>query len=173
MNLSSIKKILSAFKNIFGTTNNKNIYRPTYRVLEIIQNDEHEYITKIQIINKNITFNAKPEEILAQDDIVNEFSPTDIRTLTYLGYLAIDSPKYKILAQRLSEADDRLLFAIQKKGEKKVTLKTAEQIIQEKDIVTNLNANDARLVGYTYGTEATAAEKSQKQELINELKNNK
>lgn len=173
MNLNLIKKFIATIKNIFITSNDKNIYRPTHRVLEIIKNDDDEYIVKIQIINRNMTFDTKPEKILAHDDIVNEFSPTDIRTLTYLGYLAIDSPKYKILAQRLSESNDKLLFAIKKKGEKKVTLKTAEEIIQEKDIVTNLNASDTRLVGYTYGAETTAAEKKQKQELLNELEKNK
>lgn len=39
----------------------------------------------IQLINKSITLYTKPEENLKDD----KFSPYDIRTLTYLGYLIL------------------------------------------------------------------------------------
>jgi len=50
------------------------------------ESDDKEYIVTIQIINKSVTFRMKPEEILAKDALVDQFSPRDIRTLTYLGY---------------------------------------------------------------------------------------
>lgn len=74
----------------------------------------------IQIIGKATTFVAKPEELLMDDAIVDLFSPRDVRNLTYLGYLGINGPKYKILAQKLSEQADQTLFAILKKGEKNI-----------------------------------------------------
>jgi len=70
----------------------------------------------IKVINKNISFTIKPDEILAKDSMVDLFSPRDVRTLTYLGYLGINSPKYKILARRLSENNDKTIFALQKRG---------------------------------------------------------
>lgn len=88
---------------------------PGYRLAEIIQDEDGSYYVTIQVINKNITFRTKPEEILAENNLVNQFSPTDIRALTYLGYLGINSPKYKILAKNLSSQDSGIIFTVKKK----------------------------------------------------------
>jgi hypothetical protein len=140
---------------------------PIYQVIEIVEDDE-EFTVTIGIRHKNITFFAKPEEILADDTLVDRFSPRDIRALTYLGYLGINRPKYKILAQKLSE-NEKISFLLKKKGEKKVLVKTAEQIIQETDIILSMNPEDAKLVGYTIGSENVLNEKKQKAELLSQI----
>ncbi|HVV68480.1 MAG TPA: hypothetical protein VHE99_05545 [Gammaproteobacteria bacterium] len=61
----------------------------------------------------------------------------------------INNPKYKILAQHLSEQQDKMLFALRKKGQKNVIIKTADEIMKEKDILNNLKAEDAQMIGYT------------------------
>ena len=105
----------------------KRSFTPSYRVVEINQTETDDYIVTIQIINKSIVFETKPDEILAHDHLVNQFSPCDVRTLTYLGYLSMNNPQYRILAQRLSENNDKVLFALRKKGEKTVIIKTADE----------------------------------------------
>lgn len=141
---------------------NKAIY--VYKVAEIIE-DEEEYTVVIKLANKNITFTATPEEILANDSLVDKFSPRDIRTLTYLGYLGINAPKYKILARKLSQTE-KSIFLIKKKGQKKVITKTADQIIHESEIILNMDSDDAKLVGYTVGSETVIEEKNQKDSLL-------
>ncbi len=117
-----------------------------------------------------MTFDIKPEDLLANDEMVNKFSPCGVRTLTYLGYLGINSPKYKILVKRLSENDKKLIFALKKKGETSLLTKTADEIIKEKDILNNLNAHDAHIVGYTLASESAKSEKQQKEEALKQLK---
>src|SRR5437762_13288396 len=102
----------------------KNIYKPLYKLVEI-REENSEYTAVIKIINRNITFDAKPEEVLANDHLVDQFSPRDIRALTYLGYLGINGPKYKILAKNLSE-NEKITIVVKKKGEKNVIFKTAD-----------------------------------------------
>ena len=148
------------------TLNKRDSYIPSYRVTEIFQDDEGDYMVQVQIISKSLAFKARPEELLAKDDIVDQFSPRDVRTLTYLGYLGINSPKFKILAKRLSENNDKLIFALKKKGDKKLIIKTADEIVKEKEILDNLKAEDAHLVGYTFATENVLKEKKD----INSLK---
>src|SRR5262245_15657190 len=100
-----LKRIQDFFKSIshmLSLASQKQTYTPAFRLIEIQKNESDEYIVMVQVINKNLTFHSKPEEILAKDDLVDQFSPRDIRTLTYLGYLEINSPKYTILAKRLS-----------------------------------------------------------------------
>lgn len=143
---------------LFKKYREKEGFFPAYRVIAINKNNNDEYIATIQLINKSNQFEIKPEEILKNDRFVSLFSPYDIRTLTYLGYLSINSPQYQILAQRLSEKNDKTLFAIKKRGEKEILIKTAAEILKEKEISENLNAKDSHIVGYTVGTESILKE---------------
>jgi hypothetical protein len=154
-----LKHLISYIKN-FKKMQNLN---PVYKLVEII-NEDDSYIVVIKVHNKNITFQSKPEEILANDKFVDQFSQRDIRALTYLGYLGINGPKYKILAQKCI-IDDKILFVLKKKGDKKIIIKTADQILKEVDIISNMNANDAKVIGYTVASETIPNEKKQKSAL--------
>lgn len=158
--IQRLKTILTYIKN----NNGKSSYEPLYRLVEI-REDEGEYMVLIQVINKNLTFGAKPEEILANDALVDQFSPRDVRSLTYLGYLGVNSPKYKILAQKLSK-NDKTIFVLKKKGEKEVVLKTADQIIQETGLILSMHPQDAKVIGYTVAAESGVEEKKQKEALL-------
>lgn len=133
--------------------NNLETYKVLLRVIEIEQDEYDEYIVTVQVINKLISFKTTPEKILKDNSLVEKFSPTDIRTLTYLGYLDINSPKYKILAKYLSENDDKILFAIKKKGETKPIIKSAAEIANSQDILSNLNQHDAHTIGFINANE--------------------
>lgn len=160
-----MKGKIKYFLKALADLNKKENYVPAYRVCEILQDEEGDYIVQIQIINKSLAFKAKPEDILAKDSLVDQFSPRDIRTLTYLGYLGINSPKYKILAKRLSENNDKVIFAMKKKGDSQIITKTADEIVKEKEILENLPAQDAHVVGYTFASENLLDEKKQKNNL--------
>lgn len=164
-----MNNIILAIKKTFADLKqekNKNTYTPIYRVVEILENEEAEYTIHIQLIGKGLTFYAKPEEILADDKLVDQFSPRDIRTLTYLGYLGINSPKYKILAKRLVD-DEKIVFAIKKKGEKEVLIKTAAEILSAQEIISKMHPNDAKAVGYIEAKEDAEKEKKLKADILN------
>lgn len=147
--------LISAIKKIFtllSQEKSSSTYTASYRVVEVLKTEDNEYTVCIQIIGKIHTFTMKPEEILADNKLVDQFSPRDIRTLTYLGYLGINAPKYKILARRLIE-DNKMVFAIQKRGGKSVIVKTAKEILKEQDLISNMNSDDAKTVGYILGVE--------------------
>jgi hypothetical protein len=126
---------------------------PCYRLLEILQNKEDEYIAHIQIVNKSLTFYIRPEEVLIDDDFVDQFSQRDIRTLTYLGYIGINSPKYKIISQRLID-DNQILFAIKQQGCNDLIIKTASDIMKEKSLIASMCADDALKIGYAVSSNA-------------------
>jgi len=144
-----------------------------YRILAIEKNEDEDYIALIQLVGKHQTFKMKPEAILADDEFTDSFSSRDIRTLTYLGYLEINSPKYKILAQRLSERDKKLIFAIQEKGNKKPIIKNADEITADPNFLKSLNPKDAHMIGFTTATEQSIAEKQMKEQLIEEVQKEK
>lgn len=163
--------IKSSFRNSRAITE-LNTYKPCYRVADIDTSVTNEPSVTIQMIGKSITFKIAPEALLADDKLVNCFSPTDIRTLTYLGYLGINSPKYKILAKTLSEKNDQVLFALRKKGEEGLTVATADEISKNKEILKELTQEEAHMIGLTSANEQTLIEKSKKEALLREITSN-
>lgn len=145
-------------------------FKPIYRVVSIEKDKHEDYEVVVQLIGKSTIFKMKPEEILADDKMTDRFSPRDVRTLTYLGYLDINSPKYRILAKKLSEKDNRMLFVLHKKGEKNLHFKTASEISQNKEILKQIDQQDAHMVGFVTANEATLQEKFAKEEITTKLK---
>lgn len=153
-------KIASNCKTTLALIKN-NLPEHPYRVLSIVQDDDKNYIAVIQVAQKGVILRMTPEEILENDKLTDSFSQRDIRTLTYLGYLGINSPKYKILAKRLSEHDSHLTFAIQERGKKKPIIKTAMEISSDEAFISGLHQKDAHMIGHTTATEQVIAEKEQ------------
>lgn len=153
-------------------TKNNIMFRPAYRVVLIEKGKQGNYIAVVQVIGKASIFKLSPEEILADDKMTNQFSPTDIRTLTYLGYLGINTPKYEILAKRLSEKDNKMLFALHKKGDKFTQVKNANEISKNKEIIKQMNQEDAHMIGYVVATERLSQENMEKEKLRKQYEKN-
>jgi hypothetical protein len=162
--LITMKQWLKKLGQLWQDSKKTNLYK--FRVTTIEQDDNGDYSINAQIINKNMFVKMKPEEILADDELTNSFSPLDVRTLTYLGYLGLNSPQYKILAQRLSEKDNRLVFAIKEKGKKKPIIKTADEISTDEELLGSLDQKDAHMVGFTAANESAIIEKQQRKTLL-------
>ena len=145
-----IKKISLAKKAL---TSSVATYKPIYRVINIKQNEANAYDVVIQVIGKATTFTVKPETLLMDDAMVKLFSPIDVRNLTYLGYLGINTPKYKILAQKFSEEAEKTIFAVLKQGNKKYQSATAAELSTDKKIINGLTQKEAHKVGFIAGIE--------------------
>lgn len=163
-----LQKTLQTFTNLTKELVLLKSSGHAYRVVSINLDECNNYVATIQVIGKGQVFTMKPEEILANDDLTNLFSQMDIRMLTYLGYLGINSPKYKILAQRLYQNDEKILFAIAERGKRDHLVKTAEEISLDEKMLNQLDQKDAHLVGYTCATEQILGEKLQMQKIQHE-----
>jgi len=168
--IRNIKQRIVALKNLMQSAKNKNeSYTPIYRVASIDQDKSGEYSVVIQMIGKAVAYTIKPEELLADDKMVDLFSPRDIRNLTYLGYLGMNAPKYKILAQQLSENCDHTIFALHKKGDKKHSVVSAKEISSNEEILKSLSQKEAHMIGFAAATEQMTIEKQQKEALLKQL----
>lgn len=171
--MSSFKQFMSKFKKGLSTTLtlfHEESYKPTYRIISIEQDKRGTNQAVIQVIGKKASFKMKPEEILAKNSMTDQFSPRDIRTLTYLGYLGINGAKYQILAKKLSKNADKMLFALHQKDTNKIATKTADEISRDDDLLKNLNSRDAHMIGYARATEEMLFEEKEKLRLISEIK---
>ena len=125
-----------------------NIIRPTFKISSILEDKKGLYILVIQIINSNATFNMKPEEILTNDYIVDRFSPRDIRTMTYLGYITKNIPQYQILAQKILENGSNTIV-IKKINSDNIITVSAKDLGNNKELISKMSPEDAFLLGYS------------------------
>ena len=168
--ITNIKQWIVALKNLTQSAKgNGDSFTPIYRVASIDRDEAGEYSVVIQMVGKAVAYTVKPETLLADDKMVDLFSPRDIRNLTYLGYLGMNAPKYKILAQQLSENCDQMIFALHKKGDKKHSVVTAQEISSDEEILKNLSQKEAHMIGFAAATEQMTDEKKQKEALLKQL----
>ncbi len=137
-----LKKIITSIKELKST--------PKYNIIEVYQDDDGDHFVKVKHFGKHLIESMDPIKILSDDQLTDSFSQRDVRTLTFLGYLSQNNPKYQILAQRISK-DKKIVFAIKKKGSNTVSMKSADEVYNDKDIISNLNHKDAHDVGYVKG----------------------
>lgn len=107
------------------------------------------------IKNKNITFVCAPQETVADDRLLEGFSLNDICATTYLACIQIIKPKYKIVVQEFSDKYNRIVFKLKANNTESVIVKTANQIVMDKDLINNLSKEDAVSVSYTAGYESS------------------
>lgn len=140
-----------------------NFSNITYKIINIEQDETDNYLVTIQVIGKNLPFNATPESILAQDHLTEKFSQKDVRTLTYLGFSNQNLPKYKVLAKRYLKKEKKIMFALHKREGEEFIAKTADQISNDSEILDSLPQKDAHMIGYTAATEHAQSESLQKE----------
>jgi hypothetical protein len=136
-------------------------YVPSCRIVNLGQNETGTYYAEIQMVGKNSYLKMELEKILSDDALINCFSQTDIRTLSYFGYLGINGPKYKILAKQLLANNDQMLFVVHKKGDKDCKIITANEISNNEEILCGLSQKDAHMIGITIAIEQSILEKKQ------------
>jgi hypothetical protein len=167
--MKKISKYFLAIKKCFSSISlltKESTNTPLYRVVSIEKNDDDTYSALVQKTNSMQAMKVKPEEILANDRLTDSFSQQDIRTLTYLGYLGINSPKYKILAKRLSKKESTLIYVIKEKGRRGILVKTAEEISTDNAFLEKLDQKDAHDVGYSSGAQGSTLEKQAMKRLL-------
>jgi hypothetical protein len=89
----------------------------------------------IQVIGKSITFKAYPEEIAADDQMLERFSRKDVRTITYYACQEIKKPKARIIWHEFAEKLNKIVFRIKKKNHENLLEKTADQISLDKELI--------------------------------------
>jgi hypothetical protein len=161
-----LRKILNRYFKALLLLLKENKAQPIYRVSALLENELGEYIAEVQITNKGHAFRMKPEEILANNEMTDKFSQRDIRTLTYLGYLGINSPQYQILAKHLSTKENKLIFLLKEKGKKSLIAKSAKEISVDETLLKGLKHRDAHMIGFVYANEQIQDEQTEKQKLI-------
>ncbi len=142
--------------------------RDIFRIVDMEQGRGGKYKLVVQIVGKNITYKITPEEILADDKMLEGFSRQDVRNLTYLACqikAEPNAPKSRILVQEFCDNYNRMMFSISRPDDEAVVMKSASEISLDKDLLAELSQEDAHMVGYTTATEQMLEEQKLKERL--------
>lgn len=156
----SVSEYLTCFlKNCNNeTANQQNIYR-----IVVVKKCTPEQIKLIvQIIGKSIAVEFTPQEVVANDQLLQGFSKTDIRTITWLACQQVSKPKYKIVMQEFCDGLKEILFKLKKRDSEEVVCKTAGQITLDKNLIKNLSQENVCCISYAAGYEQSLLNNSEK-----------
>lgn len=129
------------------------------RLIEATKDTEGKYHLSIQLIGKSAIFKSTPEEILADNNLVKQFSSTDIRAITYYACQTLNNPKNKIISKHFSDELNTMVFEVKNYEQNTTSKKTAAQISLDKQIVTQLSPEDAHMIGYIASQDTHSLEK--------------
>lgn len=129
-----------------------------YRIIDIKQLRNDQYKVIIQIIGKSSIIECSPQEIVTNDGLLEGFSKKDIRTITYFACNPIQKPKYKIIMQEFCEKLNRVIFKLKDNKSETLVIKTANQIVMDKNIINSLSREDVNSISYIAGYECSQTE---------------
>lgn len=108
----------------------------------------------VQVVGKSAFIEFTPKEIVADDALLEGFSKKDIRTITYFACTQTKKPQYRIVMQEFCDQLNEIIFTLKKQGEdKNLVVRTAHQITQDKDLISNLSCEDIQSISYSSGYE--------------------
>jgi hypothetical protein len=107
----------------------------------------------IQIIGKSTVFECTPKEIVSDSSLLEGFSKSDVRTITYFACEQLNQPDYTISTQELDVKSNRAIFKLKKRGNKKTLSKTAAEITVDKILINNMAKEDICSISYLAGYE--------------------
>lgn len=130
-----------------------------YRIVEIKKSHHGQSKLIIQVIGKSSVFECTPQEIVAVDCLLEGFSKKDVRAITYLACEQIKQPKYKIVMQEFCEKFNKMIFKLKASENESPVIKTANQIVMDKNLINNLSKEDVNSISYIAGYECSQHEK--------------
>lgn len=114
----------------------------------------------VQVIGKAITLKAKPQELAADDRMLEGFSRKDVRVITYYACTELKQSKRKIIVLRFCNNLNKMIFGIKKRGTEDIEQKTANEISLDKALLSELSQEDAHMVGFTTASEQVLRDKA-------------
>lgn len=126
-----------------------------YRIIEINQYPSGQAKIIAQVVGKSSIIECSPQEIVATDRLLEGFSKKDVRTITYLACDEIKKPRYKIIMQDFCEKFNNVIFKLKEAKSEKFIIKTASQIVMDKNLLENMSQADINSVSYVAGYECS------------------
>ena len=162
MRLKSISVMLEAPARFLKQWSERRFQPPNvYRLVEIKQSPSGYCKLSVQVIGKAKILEYSPQELIANDRILEGFSKKDIRSIAYLACEQSKRPRYQIVMQEFCNKFNRMLFKLKKQDSNETISKTAGQISLDKHLINNLSQEDVCSISYVAGYEQSYLEQEE------------
>jgi len=125
-------------------------------------------VLDVQVINKSTIFRCSAKEIAAQDQLLECFSKSDVRAITYLATKELLKPKNKIVSFEYNANSEQTILRVKNIESDEVKSITVDKILANSDYLNNFSQEDAHRAGYLMAAEQMILEKK----AIEKLKRN-
>lgn len=162
--IAVINKLIEEYKSLRDSLQRKKLFKIVS--INKISPIPGETEFTIQIINKNCALQVTAENLIC-DYNLTDFSNYHAELIRQaaqgklIQFLKLTDSEslYKIISKKLDRKSGQYIFTLENK-EKQCFIRTAEEIVNEKNILINLNWIDIYDLGYTQGMESILKEKS-------------
>lgn len=140
--IRSISLYVQKFKDVFRKYKlEKSGYR--YSLIDVTsQNNEIELHVILLGIKKQI-LRLKPEEIVYDDELLSEFSPCDVRAITYLSFQKyIKQEHYSLVIDKQYINKGETIFTVKDLNTNELFNIDAKKLYQDYDLLINLSKKD-------------------------------
>jgi hypothetical protein len=146
-----IKELINLINNLYNLLREKEEQlRPKYRLIDWIMKEKRgEGFCRILIIGTSRVVDFKPQEIIANEQLILGFSPQDVCTITNLAHMENNKPKFKISS--ISFLEETIVTLKQKDG-KQINL-SINELGRNKTLISQLSIIDAFNLGKYIGNE--------------------
>ncbi len=114
----------------------------------------------IQVAGKNVFLYFVPQELVKDEEMLNGFSPLDVRTITYMALEKLEQGRsieidglYKIEKQYFSDRKEKEMFVFRYQDKDKSIARSAQELTCDSSFIKNFNSLDANRIGYIAGYE--------------------
>jgi hypothetical protein len=131
----------------------------------------NEELFLVQMTGKNVFLKMSPKEIAADDNMLQGFSPLDIRTITYFAckehfetrqQKAVEPKRnilYRIVAQTFSRRQKKQMLVIEQTHKVEVLTTSVQTVSNNPEMIDGFSPRDAHQVGYAAGIESVVNER--------------
>lgn len=123
-----------------------------YRITDWVKGDiPDDDKIKVHIVNTRNEITVHPKSIICDDEIINGFSPLDVKTITMLAMSARRQPKYEIMINEFRNALGDEIITIKDNEKSTFIRKSIQELSQSLDMIDGFSPVDAYNIGRVKG----------------------
>jgi hypothetical protein len=160
---SSVVNVIQGLADFYSEIKLANKESGQYKIANIIEGElDEEPKIIVQVRNKNISYSLNVMDVVANDNILHQFSRGDIKQIVYIACEYKNRPKVKISKLSFSGKLKKIVFSFAGGvRENKVKDKTASELMNSDEVISSMSSQDALKVGYTAGSETSQEQQAE------------
>lgn len=132
--------------------------KPQYEVVDFLECKKTGFTKAVIKLSERHTIERYISELIMNNELIGNFDPITVRTLTYLATLEQLQPDYSIVVQKMTTEVDDYILEVKSKKERTTIKKSPSEISKNQKLISKFNPIEANKIGYMAGVRETVKE---------------